>query len=79
MTLEDKVIAVIRENSEDVTEIASDADLVKDIGIDSFGMIMIVNGIEDAFSIAVKEEDIAKIRTIKDITGLLRNDYGIKE
>ena len=79
MTLEDKVIAVIRENSEDVTEIATDADLVNDVGIDSFGMIMIVNGIEDAFSITVKEEDIAKIRTVNDIAGLLRNDYGIKE
>lgn len=79
MTLEEKVIEVIRKNSETVETVPSDADLVKKVGVDSFGMIMIVNAIEDMFSITVEEGDIAAIRTVDDITRLLRTKYGITE
>jgi acyl carrier protein len=79
MTLKGKVIEVIRKNSENLESVSSDADLVKEVGIDSFGMIMIVNAIEDAFSISVEEEDITTIRTVDDITHLLRTKYGIKD
>ena len=79
MKLEEKVIAVIRENSERLQIIPPDADLQDDLGIDSFGTIMIVNGIEDAFSITIDETDLKKIRTVSDIVRILRENYGIKE
>ena len=79
MKLEEKVIAVIRENSERLENIPPDADLQDDLGIDSFGTIMIVNGIEDAFSITIDEADLKKIRTISDIVRILHEHYGVKE
>ena len=79
MKLEEKVLAVIRENSERLENIPPDADLQDDLGIDSFGTIMIVNGIEDAFSITIDETDLKKIRTVSDIVRILRENYGVKE
>ena len=79
MTLEERVIAVIRENSEERGVVTPVSDLQKDLGIDSFGRIMIVNGIEDAFSITIDEKDLPAIRTVTDIVTLLRTNYGIYE
>ncbi|MBN1577784.1 MAG: acyl carrier protein [Chitinispirillaceae bacterium] len=79
MTLEERVIAVIRENSEERGAVTPASDLQNDLGIDSFGRIMIVNGIEDAFSITVDEKDIPAIRTVADIVTMLRNNYGVDE
>ncbi|MBN1307799.1 MAG: acyl carrier protein [Chitinispirillaceae bacterium] len=79
MTLEERVIAVIRENSEERCAVTLLADLQKDLGIDSFGRIMIINGIEDAFSITIDEKDLPAIRTVADIVAMLRTTYGINE
>jgi acyl carrier protein len=78
MTLEERVIAVIRENSEEKGAISPAADLQRDLGIDSFGRIMIVNGIENEFSITIDESDIASIKTVADVAAILRDRYGMQ-
>lgn len=79
MSIEARVLKVIRENSEAMDTLPPDADLRNDLGIDSFGTMMIVNGIEDDFSVTIEEADIQSIRTIGDIVHLLRDKYGIRE
>ncbi len=79
MSIEARVIRVIRENSEDITALPPNADLRDDLGIDSFGTMMIVNGIEDDFSLTIDEADIQSIRTVADIVRILRDKYGIRE
>ena len=79
MTLEERIIKVIRENSEEKGEFSPAADLRNDLGIDSFGRIMIVNGIEDEFAVTIDENDLPAIRTVADIAAILRNRYGIGE
>jgi acyl carrier protein len=79
MSIEARVIRVIRENSEDIDALPTDADLRDELGIDSFGTMMIVNGIEDDFSVTIDEADIPSIRTVADIVHLLRDKYGISE
>ena len=79
MSIETRVIRVIRENSEDIDALPTDADLRDELGIDSFGTMMIVNGIEDDFSVTIDEADIPSIRTVADIVHLLRDKYGISE
>jgi len=79
MSIEDRVIHVIRENSERIDELSPDADLRDDLGIDSFGTMMIINGIEDDFSMTIDEADLPSIRTVTDIVRILRDKYGIRE
>ena len=79
MTLAEKVIAVIRENSENLEDVNLNADLREDYGLDSFATLMIINGIEDAFSITLDEKDIPGIRTAGDIIEVLCTKYSIKE
>lgn len=51
--------------------------IVVKYGIDSFGRLMIVNAIEDAFSITIDDESIAGIRTAAIIVDKLRSIQGI--
>lgn len=79
MTIEERIISVIKENSEDINDIPVTADLQEDIGIDSFGTLMIVNGIEDEFDISINEEHAKAIRSVSDIVTILKQQYGIEE
>ncbi len=79
MTIEERVISVIKENSENIEEIPVAADLQEDIGIDSFGTLMIINGIEDEFEISINEEDAKAIRSVSDIVTILKQQYRIEE
>jgi acyl carrier protein len=73
-TLE-KVIAIIKENSNWKDEIGPEFDIRNDLGIESFDMLMIVNAIEDEFSIEVDEADIKEINRVEDIVKLLHEKY----
>lgn len=79
MTIEEKIIRIIKENSEQNFNITLHTDLQEDMGIDSFGTIMIINGIEDEFDIEIADEDARSIRTVAEITTLLQKRYDIKE
>ena len=77
--LEDRVISTIRNNMEEVEDVKIDSDLEADLGIDSFGVLMIINGIEDEFNITIDEGHILKTRTVGEIVSVLKDVYGIKE
>ncbi len=70
-TLE-KVKKIIRENIDFQGEIRSEDHLINDLHIDSFDMIMIVNALEDDFSILVEEEDLVGLITVNDIVQKLK-------
>ncbi len=78
MQLEERVINVILNNSEDIDKIFIESDLREDLGIDSFGTIMIVNGIEEEFNITINDDYIEKINSVKDIAVMLQTQYGIE-
>ena len=75
MELEQKVMDLIRSNIEKKYAVTLESDLRRDLEVDSFGTIMIVNAIEDAFSITVEEGDIATMEKVSDIIALLRKKY----
>lgn len=75
MELIEKVIKIIQENILWEGNINPDSELIKDLGIDSFGRLMIVNSIEDEFSIEVDEEDFIKLKTVSDIITVLEQKY----
>lgn len=79
MKLEDKIIGIVIENSEDESEVTLHADLERDLGIDSFGVLMIINAIEGVFNITVDEVEFNNIRTVVDIADVLRTRYGVTQ
>ncbi len=77
MQLEERVISVIRSNLEDCgdVEITSSTELVKELGIDSFGAMMIVLGLADEFSINLEELDFSRLKTVQDVVENLKERY----
>ena len=75
MELNDKIISIIKDQCDSVVYIDQKSDLEEDLGIDSFGAIMIVNAIEDEFSIRIKNEDLGKFKNVDDIVSLLQIKY----
>lgn len=46
-------------------------DLVSDLQLDSVGLLTLVVGLEDRFRVALKEEDAAAVRTVRDLAALV--------
>lgn len=68
MTLEARIIAVLKENLGMTTEeVNLESRLIEDLGVDSLDRIMIQAALEDEFSITINDEDFAGLRTVDDI------------
>lgn len=63
---------VIRENLDFQGEIKPEDHLINDLHIDSFDMIMIVNALEDNYSIIVEDEDLEGLTTVNDVVQKLK-------
>ena len=75
MKIEDKVISIVRTNIEEKHLILLSTDLRKELRLDSFGTLMLINGLEEGFGIAVEEADFSRINTVADIVSLLQGKY----
>lgn len=75
MEIADKIISIIMENTDYKYKINPDTNLFTELNIDSFGKLMIVNAIEDEFSIEVDEDDIEKFSTVNEIIDVLQSKY----
>jgi len=73
MTTEEKVIKIIKANLEKKAVIKIDTDLRKDLGLDSFAMLMIVNALEDEYGISIDDQHYQKITTVADIVKSLKS------
>ncbi|HDQ04465.1 MAG TPA: acyl carrier protein [Deltaproteobacteria bacterium] len=74
MTLEERVIKVVMEQL-DVTkeECVPEASFIDDLGADSLDLVELIMEMEEAFGIEIADEELEKIRTIKDIIEFLKN------
>ena len=73
-TLE-KVISIIVEIKENSMDVTPETNLSEDLRIDSFDTLMIINAIEDEFSIEFNGSDLEKIKIVSDIVKLLNEKY----
>jgi acyl carrier protein len=71
MNIHDKVLTIISENIEKKSPVHLNTDLQKELNVDSFALVMIMNALEDAFSISIQESDFADIHTAEDIVRAL--------
>jgi len=75
----EKIIAIIGKNIKTESLIQEDTDLRKELGIDSFDGLMIMNEIDDEYSISIDEDDFKSVNTPREIVTLLKEKYGIYE
>jgi acyl carrier protein len=73
-TVEKEILSIISEVSGvDEEEISLDANLVKDLEIDSIKAIEIAVAVEKKFKVSIRDEDIPKIITAGQIISLTKN------
>ncbi len=79
MNIEEQVISIIQSNTEEKEGVTLSSDLRKELRLDSFGTLMVINALEDTFRIEVEEADFARVNTVGDIVSLLRKKYAVPE
>ena len=75
METPEKVISIIREIKESNLDVTPESKLMEELGIDSFDTIMLINAIDDEFSIEIDGADAEGIKTVNDIVVLLNGKY----
>jgi acyl carrier protein len=71
--LEEKIKAVIVEQL-NITEeeCVPEAAFIDDLGADSLDIVELIMAMEDHFGLEISDDDLAKIRTVKDITEYIK-------
>ena len=75
MSIGKRVIDIVSKNIEKGHEVTLSANLVEDLGVDSFGVLMIITALEDEFGITVDEEDFKDIITVRNIVEQVKTKY----
>jgi len=72
MSLEEKVIKLVMEQL-DVTkeECVLEASFIDDLGADSLDLVELIMEMEEKFGVEIADEELEKIRTIKDVIEFL--------
>lgn len=72
MTLEEKITEIIAEQL-NVTkeECVPEASFIDDLGADSLDLVELIMEMEENFDIHIADEELEKIRTIKDVIDFL--------
>ena len=71
MELEEKIINIVRANINYHGEINSKSTLIDQLNIDSFDNLMIINAVEDEFSITIKQDELPHIKSIQDLVDIV--------
>ena len=75
MKIEDQILPIVRSNTEQKQTVTLASDLRKELRLDSFGTLMIINALEEAFGVTVEDGDFTRVQTVADVVELLRAKY----
>ena len=75
MQIEEKVMSIIQNSTEEKQPVTLASDLRKELRLDSFGTLMVINALEEAFRIEVADGDFCRVQTVADVVALLRSKY----
>ncbi|MFZ8801457.1 MAG: acyl carrier protein [Candidatus Calescibacterium sp.] len=71
--LEMKIKSVIAEKAgKSISDIRDDASFIEDLGLDSLDLVDMIMKLEEEFGISIPDEDLDKIRTVKDAINYIR-------
>ncbi len=71
MSFSEKIISLIKENSEKAKDVTLTTNIQTDIQIDSLDFMMIINAIEDEFNITIKDTELKGYETISQLVDRL--------
>ena len=57
----------------DVAKINDDSNILEDLDADSLDIVEMLMGIEDNFGINVPDEDVASLKTVKDVADYIES------
>ncbi len=77
MNIEEQVLAIIRSNTEDKCTLSLGTQLRTELRLDSFGMLMVINALEEGFGIALQEEDFKRVNTVSDVVLLVKEKVAL--
>lgn len=77
MNIEEEVLAIIRSNTEDKCALSLGTQLRTELRLDSFGMLMVINALEEGFGIALQEEDFRRVNTVADVVLLVKEKVAL--
>ena len=73
MTIEEKVIKLVMEQLDATREqCLLEASFIDDLGADSLDIVELLMEMEEAFGVEIADEELEKIRTIKDVIDFLK-------
>ena len=65
---------IAKQLNKSVDEITDDKEIVKDLGADSLDVVEMLMTMEEEFGITVPEDQVANVKTVKDIADLIANN-----
>ena len=73
MDLEKRVCEIVAEQlGLDISEVTPDKNLMEDLGADSLDVVDLVMAFEDEFGVKISDQDLSKIKTVKDVVEAIR-------
>jgi len=72
ISVEEKIFSIIDRNLESPKEIRLESRLEDDLDLDSLARLMIINDLEDEFSITIEDSDLPDLKTVADIIEKLK-------
>lgn len=71
--MEEKVRQIIAEQlGVDVSEVTLEKSLTEDLGADSLDLVDLVMAFEDEFGVKINDQDLSKIKTVRDVIEALQ-------
>jgi acyl carrier protein len=67
-TIEAELVKLFSEFADSGVQISEGSDLVGDLGIDSLGVMELIQNIEDKFAIHIPDEALTEVQTVGDVT-----------
>ena len=75
MSMSEKIKELIaKQLNKSIDEITDEKEIVKDLGADSLDVVEMLMTMEEEFGITVSEDQVANIKTVKDIADLIANN-----
>lgn len=74
MNLKTRVQEIVAENIEADGEVKLESDLREDLGVDSLGTLILVDALEDEFSLPINPDDFREVETVADIVKRLEEE-----
>ncbi len=66
--MQEKIIKLVAEKlNKKVEDIKLDSRLVEDLGADSLDVVELIMSFEDEFGVSLPDEEVEKMKTIKDV------------